>query len=363
MVAQSAEPRSDIVFVCGREPGYIRNQMLQRALDSRYRVRVATSAVKPAAWRYVRALGRVTWLLRRSPGLVLVGFYGQPLMPIVRALTRRPVLFDAYLSTFDTLCHDRQWFRPNSIPGRLAYLLDLWSCRWADHVILDTEAHRSYFVDTFGLSPERISVVYVGCDQALFYPRPGLAEGEGSFQVFTYSSYLRLHGVEHILRAAEQLKEFSDIEFTIAGTGRLRPAMQALAQHLDLTNVSFTGWVPFEQLPERIAEADLCLGGHFAAVPKAGRVIATKTFQFLAMGQPTVVGDNHANREVMVHRRHAYLCPMADPTALAGAILELRDSPQLCRRLGAGGYALYRSRFTTEAIGRELESILTRLLP
>jgi glycosyltransferase involved in cell wall biosynthesis len=81
------------------------------------------------------------------------------------------------------------------------------------------------------------------------------------------------------------------------------------------------------------------------------------------MGRPTVVGDNHANREVMVHRQHAYLCPMADPTALAGAILELRSSPQLCRSLGAGGYALYRSRFTTEAIGRELESILTRLLP
>jgi len=97
-------------------------------------------------------------------------------------------------------------------------------------------------------------------------------------------------------------------------------------------------------------------------VPKASRVIATKTFQFLAMGRPTVVGDNPANREVLRHAQTAYLCPMADPAALAAAILELRDDASLRHRIAEGGLALYRQRFTVEATAHALQAVLDGLL-
>jgi glycosyltransferase involved in cell wall biosynthesis len=180
--------------------------------------------------------------------------------------------------------------------------------------------------------------------------------------VFTYASFLRLHGIEHVVRAAERLKSHQDILFTIAGDGPYRSRMEGLARDLGLQNVCFPGWMPFDQLPARIADADLCLGGHFSKVPKAGRVIATKTFQFLAMGKPTVVGDTLANGEVMTHRREAYFCPVADPHALATAILELRDDPALRRQLGENGLALYRQRFTVGAVARALQDVLGGLV-
>jgi len=349
-----------ILYLCGREPGYIRNLMLRNALRRSYDVVEITSSSRNLVGRNGSVALRYLLANRRAFDLIVVGFYGQPLMPWVRLWAGAPILFDAYVSTYDTLCFDRRWFRPRSLPGRLAFALDRWSCRWADRVLFDTQAHRNYFVHTFGLPPAKTAVAYVGCDETHFAPRPASPPGQ-TFHVFTYASFLRLHGVEHILHAAKQLVEQDDVLFTIAGAGSHLAAMQRLARELELHNVRFPDWVPFDQLPGRIAEAELCLGGHFSDIPKAGRVIATKTFQFLAMGKPTIVGDNPANREVMSHRQNAYLCPMADPVALASAILELRDDPLLRQRLGKEGLALYRERFTTDATAKALRTVLNGL--
>ena len=349
-----------ILFLCGREPGYIRNAMLRNALKRSHDIVEITSTSRSMALRNGSVALRYLFANRRAFDLIVVGFYGQPLMPWVRLWAGAPILFDAYVSTYDTLCFDRRWVRPRSPAGRLAFALDQWSCRWADGLLFDTQAHRDYFVSTFGLPPAKTAVVYVGCDEAHFAPRPASPPAQ-AFNVFTYASFLRLHGVEHVLYAAKQLADQKEILLTIAGAGSHLAAMQRQAQELGLQNVRFSGWVPFDQLPGRIAEADLCLGGHFSDVPKAGRVIATKTFQFLAMGKPTIAGDNPANREVMSHRENAYLCPMADPIALASAILELRDDPLLRRRLGEEGLALYRERFTTAATAHALQPVLDGL--
>lgn len=360
IMTHRAKRRLDVLYVPGREPNYVRNQVLQRALARNHRVYLATDQARPASWRYAKAVCRAISGLGRKPDLVLVGFYGQPLMPVMHVLTRQTTVLDAFVSTYDTLCFDRQRFRPNSVPGRLAFQLDLWSCRWADLVLVDSEANRAYFHETFGLAKERTAVVYTGCDESEFTPRAA-PPSAGRFRVFTHSSFLPLHGIEYVLHAAKRLKGESSIAFTIAGAGPRLATMQRLVRKLDLGNVRLPGWLPHTQLPDHIARADLCLGGHFSDVPKAGRHIATKTFQFLAMGKPTIVGDSAANREVMHHRENAYLCPVADPQALADAILELQADPGLCHALGEHGRALYLRRFTTDAIANDLQDALDRL--
>ena len=73
----------------------------------------------------LRSLRVLTRLLPRlvvgRHDLVLIGFYGYLLMPLVSVLSRRPVLFDAFVSNYDALCFDRARFSPRSLPGRLAF--------------------------------------------------------------------------------------------------------------------------------------------------------------------------------------------------------------------------------------------------
>ncbi len=350
-----------ILYLYNRNPRYVRNQVLGRALRQSHDV-VELSSATTNPLRSSLSIGwRAMAATRQTFDAVVIGFHGHLLVPWLRLWTQEPILFDPFVSIYDTFALDRRLFGPRSIPGHLAYALDLWSCRWADHLLFDTQAHRDYFVQTFDVPPAKTSVVYVGCDEAHFTPRPA-PSASGTFDVYTYTSFLRLHGVEHILHAAKLLADRDDVRFTIAGAGARLAEMQRLARDLDLPNVRFPGWVDFDELPDRIAQADLCLGGHFSGVPKAGRVIATKTFQFLAMGRPTIVGDNAASREVLVHGQHAYLCPMADPAALAAAILTLRADADQRRRIAEGGLALYRRRFTVGATARALQAVLDNLL-
>jgi glycosyltransferase involved in cell wall biosynthesis len=349
-----------ILYLYHRTPRYIRNLVLRQALRQVCDVvEVTTDSSSILAGNTAVAL---RYLRTKSAAFdcVVIGFPGYLLVPWVRMWSSSPILFDPFVSTYDTFCLDRGWFGPRSLAGRLAFALDRHTCRLATRVLMDTQAHRDYFLHTFGLPAARFHVLYVGCDEGRFWPRP-VPSHSGACQVFTYTSFLRLHGVEQILEAAKLLEKRREIVFTVAGDGARRRAMQELARKLGLENVQFPGWVKFEELPDRIAAADLCLGGHFSNVPKAARVVSTKTFQFLAMRRPVIVGDCPATREILTHGEHAWAVPMGNAEALAEAISELADDFALRQRLASGGRDLFERQFSTRALAEQLAAIVEEI--
>ncbi len=349
-----------VLFVSGRETDYIRNHMILKALRSAHDVTVLTSGARNTP---ARLLGGAAQLLaHRAPhDLCFAGFYGQPLALAASVVQRAPVILDAFVSTYDTLCEDRRTFSPRSAAGHLAFWLDDASCRRAAHVISDTEANAEYLARTFGVPRERLSALHVGCDESVFFPQPTGCP-TSRFEVFHYGAFLALHGTDVIVRAAALLRDCPDIHFTLGGDGPLRGDVVAMVEELGLDNVSLPGWIPFEQLPGYIARADVCLGGHFSTIPKAQRVVATKTYQFIAMARPTVVGDNAASRETFVPGQHVRAVRMADPEALARAIAELRDDPSLRARLASAAYALFQQHYSSVAIGQRLTRIMDDVL-
>ncbi len=108
-----------------------------------------------------------------------------------------------------------------------------------------------------------------------------------------------------------------------------------------MDNVRFIDWLPFDALPIEIAKADCCLGGHFSDIEKAKRVIAGKTFQFIAMKKPVIVGDCPGNRELFSDRQNALFVGMADADSLAHAILELKNDANLRGRIAEAGYETF----------------------
>jgi len=265
-------------------------------------------------------------------------------------LQRKPIVLDAYVSTYDTLCEDRGWFRPRSPLGRLAFWLDQRSCDVAARVIVDTQSHAHYFATMFDLPQDKLAPVYVGCDENLFYPRADTSGAPDLFEVFYYGAFLPLHGTDIIVQAAALLRDRPEIHFTIGGAGARYAAVQSMVAELSLETVDLIGWIPLEQLPTYIAAAAVCLGGHFSTIPKAARVISTKTFQFIAMRKPTIVGDNAATRELFVPGEHVSAVPMGDPEALAAAIRALADDEGLRQRIAAGGFQVFQESLTTRAI-------------
>jgi glycosyltransferase involved in cell wall biosynthesis len=354
----------------------MRNRVLIRALQQHFDILILSSNARSTIARTLFGLARFV-ANRQTYDCCFVGFYGHPLAIALAAWQRatkltgrsgaRPIVFDAYVSTYDTLCEDRRWFKRQSLVGQLARWLDRHSCQMADRVLLDTRVHARYFVDHLGIPEGKLEAVYVGCDESLFSPqarepRPQDESQEAAFQVFYYGAFLALHGTEVIIQAAQRLRDRPDIRFVIGGNGPHARFCRAMAGELGLKNVEFVGWIPLEQLPGQIARASLCLGGHFSTIPKAARVISTKTFQFIAMQRATIVGDNAATRELFTHGQDVYAVPMGDPTALADAIRTLADDGRLCAEIARGGRALFQQRLTTQAIGNQLQSIISEVL-
>jgi len=350
-----------VLYVAGREMGYIRNRVLIQALRSCAEVTVLAPRMPTTMGRTAASLA--SFVARRPEyDALFVGFYGQMLGVALAHMQRKPIILDAYVSTFDTLCHDRRWFGPGSVPGRLAFWLDRQSCLAASRVVTDTRAHARYFADTFDLPAARLQPLYVGCDETLFHPLDTTARPGGQMEVFTYSAFLALHGTEVVVEAAARLRHRTDLHWTIGGHGPRFKQVRRMVARAGLRNVDLVGWIPLAALPTRIARASICLGGHFSRVPKAARVVSTKTFQFLAMARPAIVGDNEATNEILTHGEQAWLVPMGDAEALAGAVETLAGDAKLRQHLAAGGRRVFEERLSTACLAGQVANVVEEAL-
>lgn len=344
-----------ILFISGRESAYTRNAVILKGLkDNGIEIIECTDESKSYFSRYLKIMLKFLKNNNKNFDLIFVGFFGQPLVPIIKKFSNKPIVFDAFLSAYDTMCFDRKKFSPNSVAGKFFYWLDRHSCELADKVLLDSDAHINYFVNTFGLDPAKFERLFVGADDSIFYPMPESECFTGKFNVFYYGSYLPLQGIEYIIKAAKKLETHEDIQFKVVGNGVEYDPILKLAQELDTKNVEFVNWVPYEKLPLEIAKADVCLGGHFSDINKSKRVIAGKTFQFISMKKPVIVGDNPANRELFENRRNALLVEHANSDSLADAILELKEDTNLRFHIAEEGYRTFKNRCTPSVIGKEI---------
>ncbi len=278
--------------------------------------------------RWLSAYPRLLYRYLRAPphDAVVVGYMGQldvlVLWPFAR-LRRAPVVWDAFLSLYNTIVEDRALVgRQNPIAWGL-YALEWLGCRAAQRVILDTAAHAAYFRERFRLDSNRVGVVFVGTEPEYFQARQvGEPTRDGPPRVLFYGQFIPLHGVGTIVEAA-RLAVDDDIEWVLLGRGQEEgPVRATLASH-PLPKLRWIPWVDYRELIDWIHSADVCLG-IFGDTDKAARVIPNKVFQVLSAGAPLVTRDSPAIRELIGSARPGIeLVPAADPSALYAAVKRL----------------------------------------
>jgi glycosyltransferase involved in cell wall biosynthesis len=343
-----------ILFLTGREFDYQRNVFLYKLLENFGEIDVWNNKVDKFAKKSILLRTLLLTALVYSKkitnyDLIFIGFYGQFLMILLRYFISRPILFDAFISTFDTLCFDRKIFSPSSVLGRFSYWIDKQSCEWANAVLLDTPQHIDYFVNTFGLDQKKIYSIPVGCDENIFFPRQSENSIEDSFVVLSYSTYLPLHGMDVVIKAAEKLKWDNSIKFNLLGHGQEYKKVKNYVEIHNLKNVNFFAPVSINALPHFIQNSSVVLVGHFGSSEKAHRVIPGKVYQALAMQKAIIASDTTANRSLLTNGINAILVPPSDPEALAEAILKLKIERNLAKQISINGRLLFLEKCTTQA--------------
>jgi glycosyltransferase involved in cell wall biosynthesis len=287
---------------------------------------------------------------------VLVGYPGWfdvvVLAPLVR-LRRLPLLFDPFISLFDTVVTDRRMRDEGSRFARLCRWTDRTSLRWATRSLADTPSHADHYAELAGIDRGRVGVVAVGADDDVFQPRPGDPEPG---RVLFYGSLIALHGVDTIVEAAAEL-DGTGATFRIIGTGQEQRAVDAQLARLRPTNVELLPPVALADLAEEIASASVCLG-IFGTSAKAARVVPHKVFECAAVGRPIVTADTPAAREAFGGA--VELVPAGDAPALAAAVDRLLADPGRRDQLSAASRARYAERYATAPLAAALDEQVRR---
>lgn len=313
--------RIKVLYVSTYIPGYIRTQAILNILK-RNKIQVQLIFAANKVLRYLRAIFKGVSKLRECDVLFLA-FRGHEILPFFRLLSRKPIIFDAFVSAYDTLCFDRRIFKPDSTVGKILKWYDTYLCRIANLVLVDTRAHCEYFASEF--KAKNVSHLYLEPNRDLFKPIER-EKRKNKWTVFWYGKCWPLQGVEVIIKAAKILESEPEIVFRLVGP--LRKKYKNLVANLNSRNIEFIDYLPYESLPSEIAKADICLGGHFSDIPKAKRVIPGKAFQFIACARKTILGDNPANRELFSESKDIYFVKMNSEKELARIILKIKNKEE-----------------------------------
>jgi glycosyltransferase involved in cell wall biosynthesis len=326
------------------------------------RIGAATAGKARAALRMVTVYPRLAWSLLRAPtpDAYLVsypGWFDVPLVALVARLRRRPVLFDPFISLYDTIVSDRKMFADGSVIARLARSTDRWSLRLADLVLADTQPHLDFFDELAGGHTRAGGVLPLGADDAVFAPRPDAAPR--SDLVVFHGTFVPLQGLGTIAEAAAAVGS-RGVRVRIIGDGQDRDLLLGRLRERGASGVDWVGLVPLDAVPEEIAVATVCLGV-FGASDKAGRVVPNKVYECLAVGRPVITRQSPAI-ESMFGEGELVTVPPGDPDALAAAILDLVGDTDRRATVAEAGRRAYRERFHEGVLARRLGEHLDRLV-
>lgn len=263
-----------------------------------------------------------------------------------------PVIFDPLISAYDKQVFEKEKFQSNGWRARRLLNWERRLFQLADIVIADTRCHRDYFIDTLGCEPQRLKVIPVSAEEDLFYPTEKPANTVPEFLFF--GTFIKLQGPT-VIAEASTCYAGPPIQLTFLGDGPERATCEEIcrANPNAKVKVLFEDWMPFEELPGRIHQADVCLGV-FGSGDKARRVIPNKVYQALACGKPVITRKGDAYPELNPTEKSLVFIEEANPSALA------REMAELVRNLATpeDAYCIYQRHFSNSSIKQALQTIL-----
>lgn len=332
-----------VSVVCPKGPGDPSREMLDGIRLFRYRPAWGRRHALGYLWEFLYAWIRTALLVarvhRRWPIDVL-----QTCNPpdtyfaLARLLPRTRFVYDQH-----DLCPEMYVARFGRHRGLLLgglRLLERWTYRTADHVIVPNDSYRRVALARGGLDPGRVTVVRGGPDASLLpetAPDPALRAGRAHLCCYVGVMGPQDH-VDNAVAAAAHLVHVlgrRDCHFAFLGFGDCLEELRAQTHRLGLDGwVTFTGRADHQLVARYLATASLGI------VPDPRNAYSdlstmTKTMEYMAFGVPVVAFDLTETR-VSAGAAAVYVAS-GDIAAFAGAIAALLDDPERRERMGRVG--------------------------
>lgn len=238
------------------------------------------------------------------------------------------------------------------------------AARWADLIMVDTDAVRDDGLRHRIAAPDKILTVPIGVNLDRFSRhridslgvRSAWGIPPGAPVVGTVARLVPDKGLECLLDAAGRVAAVHDrVWFLIVGGGPLQPVLQRQAERLRIADrVVFAG--VRSDIPEQMAAMDLFV------LPTLREGFGLVFAESMAMETPVVATDIPPVREVVVNGETGVLLPSGDVGRFAAAILDLLGDGPRRRAMGRAGRQRVKQLFDERKIFAQIEAEYRRLL-
>ena len=210
---------------------------------------------------------------------------------------------------------------------------------------------------------KKVELVPNGSDTSMFDPQKFGKSTKDANREFI-ALYAGAHGMSNdlgiVLQAAEMLKERADINIVLLGDGKEKPALEKLAQNMEIPNLQFLPPVAKNKMPVALAAADACIA-ILKPIPLYGTVYPNKVFDYMAAGKPVLLAIEGVIREVIEEAGAGIAISPGDPAALADGIRYLADHPDEGQAMGSRGRNHVKQHFNRPIQAEKFTSLIEDL--
>ncbi len=248
-----------------------------------------------------------------------------------------------------------------SFPGK--QISGLVNNTLATHIIAVAQAAADNLTDT-GVDPRKIQVIVNGVEpmtppdaERRRTLRASLGYDDSHFVVGMSARLELVKGHSYFLDAAAVLAERDpSMRFLIIGSGTCEAELRAQAERLGLADrVCFAGFV--SGVADYVGSMDLVVNCSYGT-----EATSLALAEAMSLSRPIVATTYGGNPYMVENGVNGYLVPIKDSTALADAILRVREDPDNYDALCRGAYARYHERFTAAAMTAQMEALYRRAL-
>lgn len=219
-----------------------------------------------------------------------------------------------------------------------------------------------------GAPAEKTKVHHMGIDCRQFAFRPRSRDRSDSVQLVTVCRLVEKKGVEYAIRAVAALQQYfpqylPPIHYTIVGDGSLKSELESLIAELRAeATIKILGWRQKAEVIEILESAHLFLAPSVTAQDGDQEGIPVALMEAMAMGLPIVSTDHSGIPELIESRVSGWLVPERDVNALAGALFELIQHPELAQPMSLTARRKVEAEFNIHMLNGELADHFQRLI-
>ena len=223
------------------------------------------------------------------------------------------------------------------------------------HIVIPSESIKEILIRDYGLE-DRFTVIPTGTNLKPFLRADGktLRQSKGWQDDKVLISIGRLAAEknwETLLRAAAQVyAQHPTMRLVLIGDGPDKQTLELLAAELGIAErVTFTGQVPFDEIPVYLKAADMF---GFASVTETQGLV---TIEAMAAGLPVVAVDGSGSHDIVDNGKDGFLVDN-DPNALASAINKMLSNPKQMKQFSVKALKKART-FDANRLGRQMVKV------